>query len=68
MIGWFATYPPVIDVARLEDSDDLAEIHAASFHRGWSSAEMEALLAQDGVVTIVARRGSPFGSRRPSVS
>ncbi len=65
MIGWFATYPPVIDVARLADADELAEIHAASFHRGWSAAEMEALLAQDTVLTIVARRGSPFGSRRP---
>lgn len=65
MIGWFAPYPPVIDRARLDDADDLAEIHAASFHRGWSPAEIEALLAQDRVVAIVARRGSPFGTRRP---
>lgn len=65
MIGWFASYPPVVDFARLDDAEDLAEIHAASFHRGWSAAEMEALLAQDRILTVVARRGSPFGSRRP---
>ena len=65
MIPWFSSYPPVVDAARLDDVDDLAEIHAGSFHRGWSTSELEALIAQDRVVTVVARRGSPFGSRRP---
>jgi len=65
MIAWFASYPPIVDAGRLDDVDDLAEIHAASFHRGWAAAEIEALLAQDRVVTVVARRGSPFGTRRP---
>lgn len=65
MILWYTPYPPVIDQGTLSDVDDLAEIHAASFHRGWSAAELEALLVQDKVLTVVARRGSPFGSRRP---
>lgn len=65
MILWYDPYPPFIDAARLADVDDLAEIHAAGFHRGWHAAEVEALLVQSGVVTLVARRGSPFGTRRP---
>jgi ribosomal-protein-alanine N-acetyltransferase len=65
MILWYNPYPPVVDRGTTADADDLGEIHASSFHRGWSPAELEALIAQDRVVTMVARRGSPFGSRRP---
>lgn len=65
MIAWFYSYPPVVDRASLSDADDLAEIHAASFHRGWSAAELESLIADERTVAVVARRGSPFGSRRP---
>lgn len=65
MMLWWTTTPAVIDQARLADVDDLAELHAACFHRGWSAAEIEALLGQDSVLSLVARRGSPFGSRRP---
>jgi ribosomal-protein-alanine N-acetyltransferase len=64
MILWYEPYPAVIEPGRLSDVDDLSDIHAASFHRGWSAAEIEALIAQEQVITIVARRGSPFGSRR----
>ena len=65
MMLWYDPFPTVVDRGTLDDVDDLAEIHAASFHRGWSPAELEALLVQDRVLTMVARRGSPFGSRRP---
>lgn len=65
MIFWYDPYPAIIDEAKLDDVDDLSEIHAASFHRGWSPAELEALIVQSGVATFVARRGSPFGTRRP---
>ena len=65
MMFWWPAYPVVIDHARLEDAGDLSDLHAACFHRGWSPAEIEALLAQDEVLALVARRGSPFGSRRP---
>lgn len=65
MILWYDPFPAFIDEARLTDVDDLAEIHAAGFHRGWHAAEVEALLVQGGVTTLVARRGTPFGSRRP---
>jgi ribosomal-protein-alanine N-acetyltransferase len=65
MMFWWPSAPVFVDAARLDDAGDLAELHARSFHRGWSAAEIESLLAQDTVVAIVARRASPFGSRRP---
>ncbi|WP_181700779.1 GNAT family N-acetyltransferase [Chthonobacter albigriseus] len=65
MIFWYEPHPAMLDSAKLSDVDDLAEIHAASFHRGWSPAEIEALLVQDRVITVVLRRSSPFGTRSP---
>jgi ribosomal-protein-alanine N-acetyltransferase len=64
MMWWWPSPAALVDEARLADALDLAEIHAGSFHRGWSAAEIESLLAQDGVLAFVARRASPFGSRR----
>ena len=65
MMFWWSPAPLVVESALLEDVDELSELHAGSFHRGWSAAEIEALLAQDSVVALVARRASPLGSRRP---
>lgn len=64
MISWFESPPPIVDDARLEDADAMAEIHAASFHRGWTPAEFEALIASDSVTAVVARAGGRLG-RRP---
>ena len=36
------------------DSDILSEIHAGGFRRGWSGAEIEALIVQPGVHTLIA--------------
>jgi ribosomal-protein-alanine acetyltransferase len=63
-IPWYDPFPVLLDEARLDDVDDLAEIHAASFHRGWSAPEIEAMLVQDRMIALVGRRGSFFGSRR----
>ncbi|WP_237152708.1 ribosomal protein S18-alanine N-acetyltransferase [Oryzibacter oryziterrae] len=62
---WFDPYPPVLEAAKMADADDLAEIHASSFHKGWAAAEIESLLSDSRVRAVVAKRGSPFGSRRP---
>ncbi|MEW6124707.1 MAG: GNAT family N-acetyltransferase [Pseudomonadota bacterium] len=35
---------PHVRDARLEDAPDLARLHGASFHRGWSTQEFEGLL------------------------
>lgn len=64
-MNWLDPFPVIIDTANLGDADDLAEIHAGAFHRGWSPAEIEALLADRRTIAIVGRRGSLLGSRRP---
>ncbi len=65
MSWWPAGPPPLIDAAAAADAPALAEIHAACFARGWSEAELEALVADPAVDALVARRASPFGTRRP---
>ncbi|HUG63495.1 MAG TPA: ribosomal protein S18-alanine N-acetyltransferase [Methylomirabilota bacterium] len=64
MMFWWPASPVVIDAATLADVDDIADLHAGAFHRGWSAAEIEALLAQDSVIALAARRASPLGTRR----
>jgi len=61
----FETPAPVIDEPVSADLPVLAEIHAKTFDRGWSLAEIADLLAAPGVTVLVARRASPFGTRRP---
>jgi ribosomal-protein-alanine N-acetyltransferase len=50
--------------AKLTDCARLAEIHAASFRRGWSEAEFEALLLQPGVYATIAEYRGRFGAKR----
>lgn len=56
---------PTIHVreAELDDGESLSEIHAAAFRRGWSGAEVEALLRQTGVSALVAEYSNAFGRR-----
>lgn len=49
--------------AAVDDCDILSEIHAEAFRRGWSEAEFEALLVQDGVHALIAEHGR-WGRRR----
>ncbi|ODN72141.1 GNAT family N-acetyltransferase [Methylobrevis pamukkalensis] len=65
MFPWYDPFPVLIEPADLGEADELAEIHATGFHRGWSPPEVEALLVQDRMIALVGRRGSLFGSRRP---
>lgn len=62
---WFTSPAPIIEEARLDDADRLAEIHAASFHRGWPAAEIETLIAADNVTALVARPAAP--GPRPAI-
>jgi ribosomal-protein-alanine N-acetyltransferase len=52
----------LIREAGLDDCDNLADIHASAFRRGWSGAEFEALLLQPGVRARVARLQGAFGA------
>jgi ribosomal-protein-alanine N-acetyltransferase len=55
----------IIDAAEPADTEALVEIHAAGFRRGWSADEIEGLIADDTVFSLVLRRETLFGARRP---
>jgi ribosomal-protein-alanine N-acetyltransferase len=61
MIGFFATLfarpKPGLSEARAGDAADLAALHGASFHRGWSEDEFERLLLDRAVVAHRATVG-----------
>jgi [ribosomal protein S18]-alanine N-acetyltransferase len=50
MIAWlsglFGGSKAVVEPASLRDAPRLAELHAASFHRGWGEGEFEDMLSQ----------------------
>jgi ribosomal-protein-alanine N-acetyltransferase len=52
--------------AEVADCDVLSDIHAATFRRGWSGAEFEALLVQRGVHALIAQYRNTFGWRTPA--
>jgi len=48
---------PIVSDAGPRDAGNFAELHGASFHRGWSEDELEQLLADRSVVAHRAIRG-----------
>lgn len=61
----FARQQPICEPGRITDADDLAALHAHAFRHGWPATEMEALIADPTVTTIVAREGRTPFTRRP---
>ena len=61
MRGWFATLfdksPPVVEAAALRDAPALAQLHGASFHRGWGANEFEQMLLDRSTLTHRLRQG-----------
>ncbi|TBW36476.1 GNAT family N-acetyltransferase [Siculibacillus lacustris] len=56
----------VTDEAWAEDTRRLAEIHAAAFPgAAWSAEDLSALLREEPVFGLVARRANVFGTRAP---
>jgi [ribosomal protein S18]-alanine N-acetyltransferase len=53
----FARGEPTLSEASERDAAAIAALHAASFHRGWSEDEVEALLAERNVITDRAMNG-----------
>lgn len=55
MIGWlsalFKPATPTIEPATMRDAARLAQLHRASFHRGWGEDEFESLLAERNTLT-----------------
>jgi ribosomal-protein-alanine N-acetyltransferase len=44
--GWLGGGTPQVETATLRDARRLAELHAASFHRGWGEGELESMIAE----------------------
>ncbi|MGJ4902120.1 ribosomal protein S18-alanine N-acetyltransferase [Bradyrhizobium sp. HKCCYLRH2060] len=54
---WLGSPKPLIEAASLRDAARLAQIHAASFHRGWGEGEFEAMLAERNTMIHRLRLG-----------
>jgi ribosomal-protein-alanine N-acetyltransferase len=50
MMAWFSQWwgggTPVVEPATQRDAARLAQLHGASFHRGWGEGEFEAMLSE----------------------
>jgi [ribosomal protein S18]-alanine N-acetyltransferase len=61
MIAWLTGLwgdgPAVIEPATLRDAGRLAQLHAASFHRGWGEAEFEGMLTERNTLVHRLRTG-----------
>ena len=49
--------PAVVEPASLRDAPALAQIHGASFHRGWDESEFESMLAERNTLVHRLRMG-----------
>jgi [ribosomal protein S18]-alanine N-acetyltransferase len=61
MIAWFSELwsggTAVIEPATLRDATALAELHGASFHRGWGEGEFESMLTERNTLVHRLRAG-----------
>jgi [ribosomal protein S18]-alanine N-acetyltransferase len=61
MMSWLSEFwrggKTAVEPATLRDAARLAELHGASFHRGWSEGEFESMLAERNTLVHRLRRG-----------
>jgi [ribosomal protein S18]-alanine N-acetyltransferase len=61
MMNWLSTLwsggAPVIEVATIRDASKLAQLHGASFHRGWGENEFERMLSERNTLVHRLRLG-----------
>ena len=61
MMGWFSAWlspgTPFVEPATLRDAPRLAQLHAASFHRGWGEGEFESMIAERNTLVHRLRLG-----------
>ena len=61
MIAWLAELlsggTPVVEAARPRDAPRLAQLHGASFHRGWGESEFESMLTERNTLVHRLRMG-----------
>jgi ribosomal-protein-alanine N-acetyltransferase len=54
---WFGDGRLSIEPATLRDAPRLAQLHGASFHRGWGEGEFESMIAEDNTLVHRLRLG-----------
>ena len=54
---WAAGATPAIEAATLRDAPRLAELHGASFHRGWGESEFENMMRERNTLVHRLRLG-----------
>jgi ribosomal-protein-alanine N-acetyltransferase len=54
---WFGGGTAVVEPATLRDAPRLAQLHGASFHRGWGEGEFEAMLSEHNTLVHRLRQG-----------
>jgi ribosomal-protein-alanine N-acetyltransferase len=54
---WFSPAVPLVEPATLRDAPRLAQLHAASFHRGWGDGEFESMIAERNTLVHRLRLG-----------
>ena len=55
--GWLGGGTPQVEAATLRDARRLAELHAASFHRGWGEGEFESMIAERNTLIQCLKMG-----------
>ena len=55
--SWFGDSKPSIEAASLRDAPRLAQLHGASFHRGWGEGEFEGMIAERNTLVHRLRLG-----------
>jgi len=55
--SWFGGGKPSIEAATLRDAPRLAQLHGASFHRGWGEGEFEGMIAERNTLVHRLRLG-----------
>ena len=54
---WWGGGKPLVEPAGLRDAARLAQLHGASFHRGWGEGEFEMMLAERNTLVHRLRQG-----------
>lgn len=57
LAAWWNPAPPVVEPATRHDLAALAQLHGASFHRGWGESEFDAMLREPNTLLHRLRRG-----------
>lgn len=57
LFEWWRGGPAVVEPAIQRDANRLAQLHGASFHRGWGEAEFETMLGERNTLVHRLRQG-----------